>query len=159
VLRLGSAEAISGEPKGHERRTTRRNLPVPRQEIDTTWRETDIAQVRRILSHASPPRSTSRRTLFDDARHATEIRTHMASSQFARLLAPDDTDAGNVVVIARRPARRPAGATTRLRRVRTLDRDLTTPANTCAAPLSARKLPRLQGLRWSLSGLEPAAAG
>jgi hypothetical protein len=83
----------------------------------------------------------------------------MASSPFARLLAPDHTDAGNVVVIARRPARLPAGATTCLRRVPTLDRELTTPANTCAAPLSARKPARLQRLRWSLSGLEPAAAG
>jgi hypothetical protein len=43
--------------------------------------------------------------------HATEIRTRMASSPFARLLEPDDREADNVVVIARRSARgsSPAG--------------------------------------------------
>jgi hypothetical protein len=35
--------------------------------------------------------------LFDEARHATEIRTRMASSSFARLLEPDGEQADNVV--------------------------------------------------------------
>jgi len=63
----------------------------------------DVAQVSRILGHASVTTTLNIYThLFDDARHATEIRTLMAACPFARLLDPDDTDADNVVVIARR---------------------------------------------------------
>jgi integrase len=69
----------------------------------------DVAQVSRILGHASVTTTLNIYThLFDDARHATEIRTRMAASPFARLLEPAHTDADNVVAIARRPARRPA---------------------------------------------------
>jgi len=55
----------------------------------------------------------------DDARHATEIRARMASSPFARLLERDDTEADNVVVIARQPARGPAARRRALGRPRT----------------------------------------
>jgi integrase len=69
----------------------------------------DVAQVSRILGHASVTTTLNIYThLFDDARHATEIRTRMAASAFARLLEPDDRDADKVVVIARR--RRPSPA-------------------------------------------------
>jgi hypothetical protein len=57
--------------------------------------------------------------LFDGPRHATEIRTPMASSPFARLLEPDGERADNVVVIARRPARKPAARARTLGRART----------------------------------------
>jgi integrase len=66
----------------------------------------DVAQVSRILGHASVATTLNIYThLFDDARHATEIRTRMAASPFARLLEPDGADADNIVVIARRPPR------------------------------------------------------
>jgi integrase len=66
----------------------------------------DVAQVSRILGHASVTTTLNIYThLFDDARHATEIRTRMAASPFARLLEPDSVDADNVVVIARRAPR------------------------------------------------------
>jgi integrase len=69
----------------------------------------DVAQVSRILGHASVTTTLNIYThLFDDARHATEIRTRMASSPFARLLEPDAAEADNVVVIARQSARAPA---------------------------------------------------
>lgn len=69
----------------------------------------DVAQVSHILGHASVTTTLNIYThLFDDARHATEIRTRMAASPFARLLEPAHTDADNVVAIARQPARRPA---------------------------------------------------
>jgi integrase len=69
----------------------------------------DVAQVSRILGHASVATTLNIYThLFDDARHATEIRTRMAASPFARLLEPDGVDADNVVAIARRRARRSA---------------------------------------------------
>jgi integrase len=62
----------------------------------------DVAQVSRILGHASVTTTLNIYThLFDDARHATEIRTRMAASPFARLLEPDGADADNVVVIGR----------------------------------------------------------
>lgn len=49
----------------------------------------DVAQVSRILGHASITTTLNIYThLFDDARHATEIRTRMAASPFARLLDP-----------------------------------------------------------------------
>jgi integrase len=63
----------------------------------------DFAQVSRILGHARVTTTLDIYThLFDDARHATEIRTRMAASPFARLLEPDDREADNVVAIARR---------------------------------------------------------
>jgi hypothetical protein len=63
----------------------------------------DVAQVSRILGHASVTTTLNIHTrLFDDARHATEIRTRMAASPFARLLEPDGEQADNVVAIARR---------------------------------------------------------
>jgi integrase len=73
----------------------------------------DVAQVSRILGHASVTTTLNIYThLFDDARHATEIRTRMAASPFARLLEPDADEADNVVAITRRPRR----ASTRSRR-------------------------------------------
>lgn len=73
----------------------------------------DVAQVSRILGHASVTTTLNIYThLFDDARHATEIRTPMAASPFARLLEPDADEADNVVAITRRPRR----ASTRSRR-------------------------------------------
>ena len=60
----------------------------------------DVAQVSRILGHASVTTTLNIYThLFDHARHATEIRTRMAASPFARLLQPDDREADNVVAI------------------------------------------------------------
>jgi integrase len=80
----------------------------------------DVAQVSRILGHASVTTTLNIYThLFDDTRHATEIRTRMAASAFARLLEPDDRDADKVVVIARR--RRPSPA----RRRRAAERNRT----------------------------------
>ena len=50
----------------------------------------DVAQVSRILGHASITITLSVYThLFDDARHASEIRERMAASQFAGLLNLD----------------------------------------------------------------------
>lgn len=50
----------------------------------------DVAQVSRILGHASITITLGVYThLFDDARHAREIRQQMATSDFAALLAPD----------------------------------------------------------------------
>ena len=47
----------------------------------------DVAQVSRILGHASPTITLSVYThLFDDARHAREIHQRMAASPFAELL-------------------------------------------------------------------------
>jgi integrase len=47
----------------------------------------DVAQVSRILGHASPTITLSVYThLFDDARHAREIRERMSNSAFAALL-------------------------------------------------------------------------
>lgn len=49
----------------------------------------DVAQVSRILGHASATITLNVYThLFDDARHAREIRTRMAASPFAKLLEP-----------------------------------------------------------------------
>ena len=49
----------------------------------------DVAQVSRILGHASIAITLNVYThLFDDARHAREIRRRMAASDFADLLAP-----------------------------------------------------------------------
>jgi integrase len=80
----------------------------------------DVAQVSRILGHASVTTTLNIYThLFDDARHATEIRTRMAASPFARLLEPDAGEADNVVVIARRPRRRAARRRRTAERMRT----------------------------------------
>jgi integrase len=50
----------------------------------------DVAQVSRILGHASITITLNVYThLFDDARHAREIRERMANSEFASLLAED----------------------------------------------------------------------
>jgi integrase len=50
----------------------------------------DVAQVSRILGHASITITLDVYThLFDDARHAWEIRRQMAASEFASLLEPD----------------------------------------------------------------------
>jgi integrase len=50
----------------------------------------DVAQVSRILGHASITITLDVYThLFDDARHAREIREQMAASQFVRLLDLD----------------------------------------------------------------------
>lgn len=55
----------------------------------------DVAQVSRILGHASPTITLDVYThLFDDARHAREIRERMADSRFAALL-----DCGSVAAI------------------------------------------------------------
>jgi len=51
----------------------------------------DVAQVSRVLGHASPTITLNVYThLFDDARHAREIRERMAASPFAALLEPAD---------------------------------------------------------------------
>ena len=55
----------------------------------------DVAQVARILGHASPATTLDIYThLFDEARHAADIRTRMSRSQFARLLEDHDEGEG-----------------------------------------------------------------
>ena len=50
----------------------------------------DVAQVSRILGHSRITITLDTYThVFDDARHAREIRGRMAASEFAALLAPD----------------------------------------------------------------------
>lgn len=59
----------------------------------------DVAQVSRILGHAQITTTLSVYThLFDDARHADELRGRMAASAFARLLdtPPDRSEGGRV---------------------------------------------------------------
>jgi integrase len=61
----------------------------------------DVAQVSRILGHASITITLDVYThLFDDARHAQEIRKRMAASQFASLL---DLDRSGAVIPFRAP--------------------------------------------------------
>jgi integrase len=79
----------------------------------------DIAQVSRILGHASVTSTLNIYTHLFDARHATEIRTRMASSPFARLLEPDGEQAANVVAIARRRSRGAARRRRPVERART----------------------------------------
>jgi len=56
----------------------------------------DVVQVSRILGHSSPATTLDIYThLFDDARHAADIRARMSRSEFARMLEPDDD--GNVI--------------------------------------------------------------
>jgi len=60
----------------------------------------DVAQVSRVLGHASPTITLNVYThLFDDARHASEIRQRMAASPFAGLLhaAPSNPPMATVV--------------------------------------------------------------
>lgn len=62
----------------------------------------DVAQVSRILGHARITITLDIYThLFDDARHAREIRRRMAASDFAALLAPDQ--AGALISALRKP--------------------------------------------------------
>jgi integrase len=127
----------SGTPLGHrnvERRALQRAsasariVPAPRfHDLRHTFAShliidlgLDVAQISRILGHASVATTLNVYTHpFDDARHATEIRTRMASSAFARLLEPHGAEADNVVVIARRPPRQRAHRRRGLERSRT----------------------------------------
>lgn len=61
----------------------------------------DVAQVSRILGHASTTITLDVYThLFDDARHATEIRQRMAASEFAAMLTSSSgTPGGRVVAL------------------------------------------------------------
>jgi integrase len=59
----------------------------------------DPAQVSRILGHARVTITLDIYThLFEDARHARDIRTRMAASPFAGLLEPTTTSPGATVV-------------------------------------------------------------
>jgi hypothetical protein len=59
----------------------------------------DVAQVSRIVGHASPTIALNVYThLFDDARHAREIRERMADSPFAALLEPGDAASSGSVL-------------------------------------------------------------
>lgn len=50
----------------------------------------DVVQVSRILGHASPATTLDIYAhLFDDARHAADIRARMSRSEFARMLTPE----------------------------------------------------------------------
>ncbi len=63
----------------------------------------DVAQVSRILGHARITITLDTYThLFDDARHAREIRQRMAASQFAGLLDLDFDGSSSVVVPLKR---------------------------------------------------------
>jgi hypothetical protein len=63
----------------------------------------DVAQVSRILGHARITITLDTYThLFDDARHAREIRQRMAASQFAGLLDLDFDRSSSVVVPLKR---------------------------------------------------------
>jgi hypothetical protein len=65
----------------------------------------DVAQVSRILGHARVTITLDVYThLFDQARHADELRARMATSAFAELLDGDRarSDAGGSVVALRR---------------------------------------------------------
>jgi integrase len=71
----------------------------------------DVVQVSRILGHASPATTLDIYAhLFDDARHAADIRARMSRSEFASILTPD-TDK-NVIRLpaAARAARAPLSA-------------------------------------------------
>jgi integrase len=70
----------------------------------------DVAQVSRILGHARITITLDTYThLFEEARHAHDIRTRMASSPFAELLIPPDARGAEVLQlpIASRHADRP----------------------------------------------------
>jgi integrase len=68
----------------------------------------DVAQVSRILGHAQITTTLSVYThLFDDARHAQDLKAKMAASAFATLLEPrtDQPADGTVVALSDRAAR------------------------------------------------------
>jgi integrase len=76
----------------------------------------DVAQVSRILGHAQITTTLSVYThLFDDARHAQDLKAKMAASAFAALLdpSPDREAGGTVVAFSRRTARRRSPVRTR----------------------------------------------
>jgi integrase len=76
----------------------------------------DVAQVSRILGHAQITTTLSVYThLFDDARHAQDLKAKMAASAFAALLeqGSDHESEGTVVAFARRAVRRRSPARTR----------------------------------------------
>jgi integrase len=59
----------------------------------------DVAQVSRILGHSRITVTLDIYThLFEDARHARDIRTRMAASPFARLLEPKTATPGDTVL-------------------------------------------------------------
>jgi integrase len=67
----------------------------------------DVAQTSRILGHASATITLNVYThLFDDARHAREIRAQMAVSPFARLLEPNSKAVSTSTVLQMRNRRR-----------------------------------------------------
>src|SRR5947209_4211011 len=66
----------------------------------------DVAQTSRILGHASATITLNVYThLFDDARHAREIRAQMAVSPFARLLEPNGKAVSTSTVLQMRNGR------------------------------------------------------
>ncbi|WP_272475473.1 tyrosine-type recombinase/integrase [Baekduia alba] len=73
----------------------------------------DVAQVSRILGHAQITTTLSVYThLFDDARHAQDLKARMAASAFAALLEPgaDRESEGTVVAFPKRPGGRRSSA-------------------------------------------------
>jgi integrase len=66
----------------------------------------DVVQVSRILGHASPATTTDIYAhLFDEARHAADIRARMSRSEFARMLEPiTDPNAITLTAAARTPS-------------------------------------------------------
>jgi integrase len=69
----------------------------------------DVIQVSRILGHASASTTLDIYAhLFDQARHAADIRARMAHSEFADLLAPDQDDKVIVLPAATSASRRPS---------------------------------------------------
>ena len=66
---------------------------------------TRSAQVSRIVGHASPTITLNVYThLFDDARHARELRERIAASPFAALLEPRDAISSGAVLALPRQA-------------------------------------------------------
>ena len=61
----------------------------------------DVVQVSRLMGHASPSTTLNIYAhMFDDARHASEIRARMARSAFAGLLENEDDDQRVIVLPA-----------------------------------------------------------
>jgi hypothetical protein len=96
--------AAGGTPRASPGQATTSSRPA-------TARRSGIATSRAARSSAPPRQPASKQCasticvtttlniythLFHDARHATEIRTRMASSPFARPHEPDDTEADNL---------------------------------------------------------------
>jgi integrase len=70
----------------------------------------DVVQVSRILGHASPATTLDIYAhLFDEARHAADIRARMSRSEFARMLTPD-TDENVIRLPAAGRSNSPASA-------------------------------------------------